>query len=198
MSLRTSGLITDVPESFSPSSYRAKLAELTEELATLPRGKPHARKFEDLIGEVIKLCFFRSLSNVEARARNVDTTAIRDWIASNRATLGFWAIVRDKYSATRVLWECKNYNDLQSGDFQQAAYYMNDQAGRFIIMVCRAEAPLGTHTFEHVRRVHSQTRGLVLILRESDIKTFLRQALNGKQSEQHLQDIFDRTERQVS
>ena len=73
-----------------------------------------------------------------------------------------------------------------------------DQAGRFLIMVCRASSPFSSHAFDHVRRVHQQNRGLVLLLRESDIKTFLRQALNGKQSEQHLQDLFDSTERQIS
>jgi hypothetical protein len=198
VSLRTSGLINEVPESFSPSSYRSRLQELAEELATLPMGKAKYRQFEDLIGEVIKLCFFRSLSNIAPRVRNVDTTAIRDWIASNRATVGFWAIVRDKYNATQILWECKNYEDLTSDDFHQAQDYMSDQAGRFLILVCRASSPLPTHIFDHVRRVYEKTHGLVLILRESDIKTLLRQALNGKQSEQHLQDIFDNTERLIS
>jgi len=196
--LRTSGLITEVPESFSPASYRTKLQELGDEIATLPTGKDKARQFEDFVGEVIKLCFFRSLSNVAPREKNGDTTAIRDWIASNRATVGFWAIVRQKYNATQVLWECKNYEDLKADDFHQASYYMNDQSGRFLIMVCRAQMPLSTHIFDHVRRVHQQTRGLVLVLRESDMKTFVRQALNGKQSEQHLQDIFDKTERVIS
>jgi hypothetical protein len=147
---------------------------------------------------VIKLCFFRSLSNVESRVRNAGTTAIRDWVASNRAAVGFWAIVREKFAATQIIWECKNYGELASEDFQQVAYYMNEQAGRFLILVCRAQVPLSAHTFEHVKRVSQQTRGgLVLMLRESDIKTFLRQALNGKQSEQHLQDIFDTTERLI-
>jgi hypothetical protein len=164
-------LIADVPESFSTITYRTKLEELSGELATLPTGRATSRQFEELIGNVIKLCFFRSLHNVEPRVRNADTTAIRDWIASNRAPLGFWAIVRDKYSATQVIWECKNYTDIKADDFNQALYYMNDQTGRFLIMV---------------------------ILRESDIKTFLRQALNGKRSEQHLQDLFDNTERLIS
>jgi len=198
VSLRTSGLIADVPESFSTSSYRARLDQLSTELATLPMGRASARQFEDLIGEVIRLCFFRSLSNVQPRSRNVDSTVIRDWIASNRAPVGFWAIVREKYNATQVLWECKNYGDLKADDFQQAAYYMNDQVGHFIIMVCRAPSPLPLHVLDQVRRVFQQTKGLVLILRESDTKTFLRQALNGKQSEYHLQDIFDNTERVVS
>ncbi len=198
VTLRTSGIITEVPESFSHSSYRIKLQELSDALATLPMGRASARQFEDLVGEVIRLCFFRSLSNVEPRVRNSDTTSIRDWIASNRATGGFWAIIRQKYNATQVLWECKNYEVLAADDFQQASYYMNDQVGRFLIMVCRAQEPLSTHVFEHVRRVYQQTRGLILILRESDVRIFLRQALNGKRSEQHLQDLFDRTERLIS
>lgn len=198
VSLRTSGLILDVPESFSTSSYRAKLQQLLDDLATLPTGRSGAGRFEDLIGEVIKLCFFRSLSNVQSKSRNVDNTAVRDWIASNRAPLGFWAIVRDKYRATQVVWECKNYEDLKADDFHQASYYMSSQGGRFVIIVCRASSPLPQHVFEHVRRVFEKTKGLVLILRESDTKTFLRQALNGKQSEYHLQDLFDTTERLIS
>ena len=198
ISLKTSGLIADVPESFSSITYRAKLEELSAELATLPTGKATAAQFEEIIGEVIRLCFFRSLYNVEPKVRNIDTTAIRDWIASNRAPVGFWAIVRDKYSATQIIWECKNYSDLKADDFNQALYYLNEQAGRFLIMVCRSQAPLPQHVYDHVKRVFQQCKGLVLILRESDIKTFLRQALNGKRSEQHLQDLFDNTERIIS
>ncbi len=198
VSLRTSGLIFDVPESFSTSSYRLRIDDLSTQLATLPLGRTAASEFEDLVGEVIRLCFFRSLSNVQPRCRNVKGTVIRDWIASNRAQTGFWAIVREKYNATQILWECKNYGDLQAEDFQQAAYYMNDQAGRFLIIICRSSSPLSQHVFEQVRRVYQQVKGLVLILRESDIKTFLRQALNGKQSEHHLQDLFDTTERLIS
>jgi hypothetical protein len=198
VSLRTSGLILDVPESFSTSSYRARIDQLSMELATLPHGKTTARQFEDLIGEVIKLCFFRSLSNVQPRTRNVDGTVIRDWIASNRASGGFWAIIREKWAATQIVWECKNYADLKADDFQQSAYYMNDAAGRFVIMVSRTLSPLSNHIFEQVRRVYHQSKGLVLVLRESDIKTFLRQALNGKHSEHHLQDLYDTSERLVS
>ncbi len=153
VSLRTSGLITEVPESFSTSSYRAKLEELSEELSTMPMGTKTARQFEDLIGEVIRLCFFRALSNVQARSRDVNGTIIRDWVASNRAPTGFWAIIREKYAATQVLWECKNYDDLKAEDFQQVAYYVNERAGRFAIIVCRSSTPLSQHIFEHVKRV---------------------------------------------
>lgn len=198
VALRTSGLIMEVPESFSTSSYRSKVQQLLEEVATLPLGKKASTQFEDLVGEVIRLCFFRSLANVQPRSRNVDGTIVRDWITSNRAPSGFWSIVRDKYAATQVLWECKNYEDLKADDFQQVAYYLNEKSGLFAIIVCRSSQPLRQHTFDHVRRIFDQTKGLVLVLRESDTKTFLRQALNGKQSEHHLQDLFDTTERLIS
>jgi len=135
---------------------------------------------------------------VEPRCRNNGNTAIGDWIASNRSAAGFLSIVRQKYDATQIIWECKNYTDLASDDFQQAAYYMNSKAGRFLIMICRARSPFSSHLFEHVSRVHQQAGGLILLLRESGVKTFLRQAINGKQSEQHLQDIFDNTERLIA
>jgi hypothetical protein len=136
---------------------------------------------------------------VTPKVRDVDGTVVRDWIASNRAQAGFWAIVRDKYKATQIVWECKNYNDLKAEDFHQIAFYMNEQVGRFGIILCRATAPFPQHVFEQVKRVFQQTHGgLVLLLRESDAKTFIRQALNGKRSEQHLQDVFDTTERVIS
>jgi hypothetical protein len=198
VSLKTSGLIVEVPESFSPSSYRTKLQQISEDLPALPTGKATARQFEEIIGEMIRLCFFRSLSNVKPKVRDVNGTTIKDWVASNRATAGFWAIVREKYAATQVIWECKNYEELHADDFQQAAYYMTPQSGRFAIMICRGATPFPNHVFDHIRKVFAQTKGLLLVLRESDTKTFLRQALNGKQSEYHLQDLFDSTERLIS
>jgi hypothetical protein len=198
VSLKTSGLIADVPESFSTVTYRSKLEELSEELATMPSGRASSTAFENLIGDVIKLCFFRSLHNVEPKARTADGTVIRDWIASNRAAAGFWAIIREKYGATQIIWECKNYADLKADDFHQATYYINEQSGRFLIMVCRSPEPMSNQVVNHLKRVFAQTKGIILVLRESDIRTFLRQALNGKRSEQHLQDLFDNTERLIS
>jgi len=40
--------------------------------------------------------------------------------------------------------------------------------------------------------------GLVLLLGERDVQTLLRQAINGKSSERHLQELFDNMVRKVS
>lgn len=53
------------------------------------RGESHASSYEDIVGDVIRLCFFRSLTNVEPKVRDVDGRVVRDWIAANRSTSGF-------------------------------------------------------------------------------------------------------------
>jgi hypothetical protein len=51
---------------------------------------------------------------------------------------------------------------------------------------------------EHIRRISTDKHGIVLVLGERDIEVFLRQGLNGKKSESHIQDIYDRTVREIS
>ena len=57
-------------------------------------GHDGQKDWEDLIGRMIELCFFRSLTNVEPQARDCEGRVIRDWIASNRASSGFWELIR--------------------------------------------------------------------------------------------------------
>src|SRR5207302_957725 len=115
---------------------------------TLPCGRDHAAKFEDIVGGVIRLCFFAWLTNLEPRRREVSGTVIRDWIASNRASSGFWEMIRQRYHATQVIWECKNYEDLGADDFHQASYYMTQEIGRFSLIVFRGE--IKKHYYHHV------------------------------------------------
>jgi Cdc6-like AAA superfamily ATPase len=45
--LRLEGLIADLPEAFNAEEYRKKVEQLRDNLSTLPKGKDHARDFED-------------------------------------------------------------------------------------------------------------------------------------------------------
>jgi hypothetical protein len=162
----------------------------------LPRGTKGATEFEDIVGEIIRLCFFRTLTNVQPKVRNNQTVVIRDWIASNRAAGGFWEVVRSKYDATQVVWECKNYDELSADDFHQAAYYMNKMCGRFVVMAYRAQE-VDVSYYRHVERIAKDKPGMVLLLTEKDLRVFIRQALKGKVKEDHINEIFDRTVRAV-
>jgi len=63
-------------------------------------------------------------------------------MASNYSSIPFWEMLRTKYGATQIIFECKNYKDLSADDFHQASYYMNDAIGRMAIVIHRGVADL--------------------------------------------------------
>lgn len=193
---RNFGLLTELPGALNFDDYRDRLLELNDNLRNLDTGRDQASRFEDLVGEVLNLCFFRVLFNIEAQSRDVDGTIRRDWIASNRGESGFWEMVRHRYGATQVLVECKNYVDLKASDFHQANYYMSEQAGRFVIIAFRGD--IKNHYYDHVKRVSAQNDGLVLLLNDKDLRVFVRQAINGKVKDSHLMDKYDKAVRTIS
>lgn len=193
--LRSEGIVLDLPEATSLTDYHAALDKVQENLETLPTGRGGAAQWEEIVGDVLRLCFFRFLGNVEAKSRDVAGTIVRDWIASNVAHSGFWEMVRLRYDATQVVWECKNYAELTADDFHQAAYYMSGAAGRFVVIVYRGQVE--RRYYEHIKRIVEKD-GFVLLVTERDIKVFIRQARNGKLKEGHIRDIYDSIVRGVS
>ncbi len=53
--------------------------------------------------------------------------------------------------------------------------------------------------YEHVKRIASEKEGgITLLLTEKDLMVFPRQAIKGKDREQHLQETYDKTVRMIS
>lgn len=196
--LKSEGMLEDLPESFQLDEYKLALEDMLHKLQVHPRGPGGAKEFENIVGEVIKLCFFRSLTNIQPSERTVDGSCIRDWIASNRAADGFWEMVRNKYGATQVVWECKNYDELKSDDFHQVQYYLSDTFGHFGIIVFRGDELKGSYV-QHIANVANKNKaGLILPLTQKDLEVFLRQAIKGAFKEGHIQDRHDFVIRKIS
>lgn len=196
--LQESGIILDLPDAIDLTAYQERLAEVITNLSSLPTGDEFAMAFEEVVGDVIRLCFFKSLTNLEPRVRNSTGRVIRDWIASNRAMHGFWEVIRQRYGATQVIWECKNYENLGPDDFRQMTDYLGRDIGRFGVIAFRGDE-IKNHYYEHIRRLAEKTGGgIILLLRQKDLNVFLRQARSGKDREQHLTDIYDTTVRSIS
>jgi hypothetical protein len=196
--LRQSGIVAELPESTTLRVYNAKIAALQTKLANLTCGDAESAEYEKIVQDLLKLCFHKALTNVQPKVRDVSSKVIRDLIAANYSSIPFWEMLRAKYGATQVIFECKNYIDLSADDFHQVAYYMNEAIGRAAFLVHRGPGELKKGYLDHIRRIHSDKHGIVLLLGERDLEVFLRQALNGKNSEAHLQDLFDRTVREIS
>ncbi|MGM0722816.1 MAG: hypothetical protein ACQEXM_20245 [Actinomycetota bacterium] len=194
---RRKGLLIDLPDSIQDfQSYRDRLAVLQDDLRTTPQGHAGATNFEQLVGDVLRLCLFRPLHNIAEQARDVDGVIRRDWVASNRANSGFWEVMRQRYAATQVVFECKNYAEVGAADFQQAAYYMTKASGLLVFIVFRGEVT--KQHMLHVKRVHVEKEGLVMLLTERDLGVFIRQSMVGKVKDDHLQAKYDETVRSIS
>lgn len=190
------GVIYDLPGGLNPTEYAEKLDDLQARLQSIPLGSEGARDFETAVGDVIKFCFFRALENVEERVRNAEGSVIRDWIASNRAQTGFWSVMRQRYDATQVIWECKNYINLKADDFHQVTYYSTKAIGRLVILAFRGK--IQQPYYSHIQRVVSEFNGMVIPLGIQDLRAFVRQNRNGKITEGLIQDRYDQIVRKVS
>ncbi|ACQ98840.1 P-loop ATPase, Sll1717 family [Burkholderia pseudomallei] len=196
--LRNEGLLEDLPDNYHFDEYKGALTATLGRLKSLPTGAATASDFEEIVGDVIRLCFFRSLTNVQPKVRMHDGSAIRDWVASNRAANGFWEVIRTKYGSTQVVWECKNYEELQADDFHQVSYYFSQTFGKFGIIVFRG-IEIKDSYHRHISTVANKNQsGQIILLTQKDLEVFLRQAINGVFKETHIQDRYDFFVRQVS
>lgn len=198
IALKHEGMLDDLPENYRFDQYKEELESTLTDLRTLPKGQSGAAAFEEIIGKTIRLCFFRSLTNTQPKERTHDGAMIRDWISSNRASGGFWSVIREKYGATQVVWECKNYDQLTADDFHQVSYYMSNTFGRFGVIAFRGDEIKDSY-YRHISNVVNKNQaGMILLLTQRDIEVFLRQAIKGVFKESHIQDRFDEFVRQVS
>ena len=189
----TVGLQKELPNSWSLEEYAEQVEALESLLPGIPSGTEGASEFEEFVGELLKLCFFRPLDNVQAQVRDVDGTKIRDWIASNRAESGFWASVRTRYDANQIVFECKNKEQLKASDFQQLAYYLNGRSGRLGFLCFRGKF---SPTYErHMKSCLTDHGSAIIVLGANDLRVFTRQSRNGKVKESHLFDKLDALER---
>jgi hypothetical protein len=106
--LRQSGIVADLPESTSLGVYNAKLLTLQNKLRELECGDEHATDFEKLAEDLLKLCFYKALTNFEPKSRDISGRVIRDIIAANHSSIPFWQMPRQQYGATQIIFECKN------------------------------------------------------------------------------------------
>lgn len=187
------GVRTQLPNSWSLEEYREQIATLEELLSEIHGSQEGSGEFEAFVGTLIELCFFRGLDNIKAQVRDLESSQVRDWIASNRAEWGFWSTVRTRYDANQVVFECKNKESLKASDFHQLAYYLNSRKGRLGFLCFRGKST-SAHD-RHLKTCLTDHNVAIIPLGENDLRVFMRQAKNGKVKESHLFDKLDTLER---
>jgi len=73
---------------------------------------------------------------------------------------------------------------------------MTGGSGRLVVIAFRG-AEIDSQCLRHVERVARDKKGMILMITEKDLRTFIRQALNGKSKEDHINELYDRIERAI-
>ena len=166
--LQVGGGLLELPDGATLAEHQKKLYNLLNEISSLDVGQAQSASYEDFVCNVISLCLTPYLCNVQQRFKTVDGRAIRDIIATNVASTGFWSMARHQYRATQVIWECKNYEKITAADFHQASSYLNKSIGFILILCHRGTDSDKSHYYEHIKRaatVHSTSPAIIIPLR---------------------------------
>jgi len=191
----TVGIRAELPNSWSLEEYAIQVDALESLLGGIPGGQAGSSEFAEYVKELVELCFFRGLDNVRDLAGELAAaeTPVGDLIASNRAEAGFWATIRSRYDANQVIFECKNQEALRASDLHQLSFRLAARKHRIGFICFRGRV---LPSYERQLKACLVDQGVALILLgESDLRVFTRQAKNGKVKEGHLFDKLDTVER---
>ena len=120
----------------TPALRQRHLRETREYLNKIAKGQEGADNFEQWCAKVIKICFAKSLENVERRPRSAGAKQ-PDIVARNQALSPFWKRVREDYGGRQIVFEIKNYEGYSSKTIQQINSYLTHGFGRLAILITR-------------------------------------------------------------
>ncbi len=157
----------------------------------IPPGVEHFRGFEHMVRVVFNFLFIGELGEGKPQSRTEpedEGLEIRDLIFANCARSGFWGDLKTKYSASEIVVDAKNKDDLERDDLRQLYCYLKPALGLWGFIVCRSEPSLSIRAFNRALfRNFNQARG-VLILSDSDLRRMVRMRMSGQNPADYLQD----------
>lgn len=168
--------IADTPHSlfqalYTTTKHIASNHKLIIDLKAIPAGnkKNDASKYEKHIEKVLDYLFKSDLSS--PLIQNADYFRInrRDFILRNEAETGFWANIRNRYSADFVLVEAKNYTKkVTKKEVLQTSHYLKAHGvGLFGIIVSRNGGNVGCYLT--CREIWAMDNKLIIVLNDDDI-----------------------------
>lgn len=140
------------------------LGEIQGALPRLPLGRDGSKQFEEWVLRTVRVLFAGALKNPQLNP-NAGGIQQRDVVATNMATEGFWKRILEDYKSRQVIFEVKNYEEIQPDDFRQALSYSSGEYGQFVVIVSRASSELVTEVEKGwIRSLYFEHHRFILIL----------------------------------
>jgi hypothetical protein len=158
---------------------------------SIPVGHQYSHEYENYIRVVINFLFLNHLSEAKLQPRTEPGNSgleIRDLICQNRAEIGFWKDLKDKYSCSEIVIEVKNTVELTRDNLRQIYCYLKPSLGFWGFIVCREEQPEKIHAYNRtLYNNFSHQRG-ILILSDGDLKKMVEIKTNSRDPSDYLRD----------
>lgn len=148
------------------TSAKRKISTITK----LPTGKTENadRKFEDNTCQLLASLLYPHLDFAKEQSRTDSGVLIRDLIFYNNTSTDFLKEIYHDYDSKQIVFELKNVAEVSREHIFQLNRYLNDQFGRFGIIVTRKQPP--KKVFKNTIDLWSGQRRCILILDDSDLK----------------------------
>lgn len=156
-------------ERLTIATLRKKFIQLRE-LGTGTEGG-NDKKYEELIFDLLSSLLYPLLTFAEGRVRTVNGVHIRDLIFYNDGKTAFFRDLRDRYDARQPVFELKNVKLLDTEHVNQLYRYLDEEFGRFGILVTRNSASKAI--LKNTVDLHSSKRCMILCLDDSDMELML-------------------------
>jgi hypothetical protein len=136
----------------------------------LPTGKTGNadRKYEDNTCQLMTSLLYPHLDFAQEQSRTDSGVLIRDLIFYNNTSTDFLKEIYETYNSKQMVFELKNVQEVSREHIFQLNRYLNDQFGKFGIILTRNTPP--SKVFRNTIDLWSGQRRCILILDDSDLK----------------------------
>lgn len=162
--------------SLASSTIRMKYRQLRQLSTGSANGAD--RRYEDLVFALLSSLLYPTLEFAESRVRTLSGAHIRDLIFYNDGKTEFWKDVRQRYDARQPVLELKNVSTLETEHVNQLYRYLDEEFGRFGVLVSRNPAP--TVVMRNAVDLHSSKRTMILSIDDRDLELMISMLDSGR------------------
>lgn len=178
---------TNLMEIPGTDKEKTPIDDLISELEVTKPGNEDCRKYELVMIKILTRLFSPMLIDPHRSVRTFDGREIIDITFYNAATQGFWFDIKNKYGNIIVIFELKNMTDLTNEEYFQIAARLDEENGKFGILLSRKKDNLDTQ--RAYRRYYKEDK-VILTLVDEDIVTMLKDIKDGLSPTMYLSKIY--------
>jgi hypothetical protein len=146
-----------------------------EEIKKLPIGKSENAdiQYEDCVCQLLASLLYPQLDFAAEQSRTDFGVLIRDLIFYNTCSFDFLKDIFDRYESRQLVFEVKNVRHIDRANVNQLNRYLNDEFGRFGVLVTRN--PLSRPIHKNTIDLWSGQRRCIIALSDADLEIMVKQ-----------------------